>query len=72
MSVGGENDDLGGGDIRHLLAAVSRVLYRRLLLSGAEQLGTNTGGVFGHLLAGDEQLDVQSDHLLLDESTVSD
>lgn len=70
-SPGGQNDDGCRADIRRVLAAVSHVLYHRLVRPGHHNAALHSGDLSSHLLAGNEQQHVQSDHLLLDEPSVS-
>lgn len=69
-AAGRENDDGRGVNLRHLLAAVSRLLHSALLHPRLDQRAVHPGTLLGHLLAGHEQLHVQSHHLLLDELEV--
>lgn len=56
--AGGENDDSRRGDIRCLLATLSRLLRGDVILPGSRQLPSYSGDISGHLLAGYEQLHV--------------
>lgn len=67
---GRQDDDGGGGDIRGLLAALSRVLHRDLALSETDGRAFHPGGLPGLLLARHVQQHVQSHNLLLDEFQV--
>lgn len=67
---GSEDDDSGGDHLRSVLAALPALLHLDRLLPVHHQVRIHPGNVPGHLLAGNEQLDVQSDHLLLDECEV--
>lgn len=69
--LGGEDDDSGRPYIRHLLAALSQLLHRHILLPGHHGGPIHPGALLGHLLAGNEQFHVQSHYILLDELTVS-
>jgi len=71
LSLGGEDDDCGRPDIRHLLAAVPQLLHNHILLPGHHGGALHPGTLPGHLLAGHEQLHVQSHYILLDEFAVS-
>lgn len=67
MLLGSENDDGSGDNLRSVLASLPAVLHHSFLPSQNHQVQVHTGNLLGHLLAGHEQLYVQSDHLLLDE-----
>lgn len=65
-----ENDDSRGGHLWSLLASLSHLFYRNIVLSTNNKLRIHSRSVPSFLLAGDEQFDVQSNHLLLDELKV--
>lgn len=69
---GGQNDDGRRADIRRVLVAFSPLLHHHIVRSEHHNAAVYPGDLLGHLLAGDEQQHVQSDHLLLDEPSVSD
>jgi len=67
---GRPHDDRHRGDLRRLLAATTHLLRRHKPLPRNHPLPPHPARLPDHLLGGDEQLDVQSDHVLLDERTV--
>lgn len=69
--TGGENDDHCSDNIRSLLAALPLVFHHDFDISGHYNVPTHPGNLFGHLLAGNEQFDVQPHYLLLDERQVN-
>jgi len=70
-AAGCQDDDCSGDYLRPLLAAAAHLLRRASRL-GERELGQQLAAHLPrYILGGDEQLDVQSHPLLLDESTVS-
>ena len=68
--AGCENDDCGGVDIRLLLASVPHLFPPVVALQRDQSMATHPGGLSARLLARNEQRNVQSHHLLLDEFKV--
>ena len=66
-----QDDGGGGGNFRRLLAAATRLLHHGQSAPGDHRLRLGATCLPDHLLARHEQLDVQSDHLLLDEREVA-
>lgn len=69
--LGGENDDGCCVNICNLLAAISYIFHNNGTLSANNIIILYSGNLLSHLLAGNEQFNVQSNHLLLDEFKVS-
>lgn len=57
-------DDNCGINVLCVLATTKHILHRDDVLSSRKHSSIYTGNLSRHLLAGDEQLDVQSDYLL--------
>jgi hypothetical protein len=67
---GCKNDDGGSDDICRVLATLSRILHRDVILARSDKRTVHPGTISCNLLAGYVQQHVQSDHLLLDEFQV--
>lgn len=67
---GGKDDDSGGGDVCHLLAALPHLLHPGQFQQGHLQATLHPTGLSGHLLAGHELHHVQPHHLLLSQPEV--
>lgn len=71
MSISGCQDDDGRGDnLRRLLAAIRPIFHRSFLLANHHELPIRPRNLLGHILVSDEQLNVQSHNILLDERQV--
>lgn len=65
-----ENDDSCGGHLWRMLASLSHLFHRYIILPTNNKLRIHSRGVPSVLLVGNEQFHVQSNHLLLDELEV--
>ncbi|KAI4457526.1 g-protein coupled receptor [Holotrichia oblita] len=70
-SVGCQDDDGSSYHLRCVLAAIRLVLHRGFLLANNHELPIRPRNLLGHILVSDEQLNVQSNNILLDERKVS-
>lgn len=67
---GRKNDDSRSSNIRSVLASVSHVLHSDVISARDYKWAVHSGGLSGHILAGNVQQHVQSHNLLLDEYQV--
>lgn len=72
LFAGCENDDYSCHHLRRVLAPLSPIFHHDIDVSCYYRVRTRSGNISGHLLAGDEQFNVQSNNLLLDECEVSE
>ncbi|KAI4457537.1 g-protein coupled receptor [Holotrichia oblita] len=66
-----QDDDGSSYHLRCVLAAIRLVLHRGFLLANNHELPIRPRNLLGHILVSDEQLNVQSNNILLDERKVS-